>query len=119
MEGVKAKVYAKTTKRVRVEMTRDLASARLPGAAHTFGALSGIISLIDDIALLEAGEVQMLLETIEQAVPADVRQMPPYELVRLILTTSPDPTVQAVLLSTIISERDEHPTFPFVIEAAR
>lgn len=103
VEGVIAKVYAKTTRRIRVELTRDLTSARLPALGHTSTTLSEIVSLIDQVAQLEAVEAQMLLSTIERAIPADISQIPPYELVRRILSASADQHIQATLLSMLIN----------------
>lgn len=105
VEGVSAKVYAKTTRRIRVEAEHDLRSSNRVSTAHTANDISTIITLIDEVAAHDAREVSTLLRTLELTGPAQRTQMPAYELVRRVLLATPDPSLQQPLLSILINAR--------------
>ncbi len=105
VEGVTAKIYPKTTKRVRFEILHDLKRSSRVVTSHTRRDIWAVMDLLDDLADHDAQEVNVALETLERhAVPSE-EQLPPYELVRLVVLSTPDEAMQQFLLSIIVNAR--------------
>lgn len=105
VEGVTAKVYAKTTRRVRLETLHDMTRSNRVATSHTCPDLWGIITLLEEIADHDAREVNVVLETLERHAVLSERQLSPYELVRHVVQAAPDEAIQQALLSILINAR--------------
>lgn len=103
VRGVSAKVYAKTTRRIRLEITHDLTSSDRVATSHVRPHLAGLISLLDEVSAHDTGEARSLMQALERAIPPRGQQAPPYELVRAILAADDDLDRQRALLSIIIN----------------
>jgi len=101
--GVSAKVYAKTTRRIRLEITHDLTSSRRVATSHVRTDLAGLVLLLDETSAHDVREARSLMRLLERAMPPRGQQAPPYELVRAIMAADENQDTQRALLSIIIN----------------
>lgn len=103
VHGITAKVYAKTTRRIRLEISHDLTSSARVSTSHVRRDLSGLVSLLDAVTAHDAEEANNLMRVLERTIPPLGRQAPPYELVRAVLDAADDPEISRSLLQIIIN----------------
>ncbi|MCV6575962.1 MAG: hypothetical protein OIF58_09525 [Cohaesibacter sp.] len=105
--GLKATLYPKTTRRLRLETRHDLQKRDIGTGGHTFddptSAILDAATKIDEVAEDAATEVNRLLERLTEALPPFPPPEPPYKLVKEILWATENEEDQDLLLSVLIN----------------
>ncbi len=105
--GLTAKLYPKTTRRLRLETTHDLQTRDIGTGGHCFddptSAMVDVVAKINQVAEDAAREVNILLERLADALPPFPTPETPYKLVREILGATDTREEQDLLLSALIN----------------
>ena len=101
--GLRAKLYPKTTRRLRLETTHDLSKFNQLGHGHEFSSITEFTECILELAENSASEVNDLLAVLCSALPPRPPQRSAYELVREILRSADSSREQDTLMSLIIN----------------
>lgn len=104
--GLKAKLYPKTTNRLRLETTHNLQDRSVGIGGHTFSgnsALADVMLHVEELAADATREANLLLEIVLEALPPFPRSEPPYRLVAEIINSTTEATGRDFLLSAIIN----------------
>ena len=100
--GLWVKIYPKTTRRIRIELTHDFRENRTVSSSHTFTDLSEMHRVILAASEDATREVNILLTSLRSIVEDDQRQYSPYELLEQIYSATNNPQVRAYLIRSII-----------------
>jgi len=100
--GRRLTVYAKGTRRIRLEVRQVLADVPRFGP-HTTGQAPDVISMLLRTADLGATDVNQFLRHLDGALFTDVEQATAYALVAAVIGAAPQPHVHAPLLSILVN----------------
>ncbi|WP_340647020.1 hypothetical protein [Phenylobacterium sp.] len=104
--GVKLRVYAKTTGRIRFEIAHDLRKlTSTQFLLHTRSSDADLFGLLDTLARRAADEVNAVLESLDKLTFFPPNSLRPYNLVRRISEALSDGAAADAALSLIVNNR--------------
>ena len=100
--GLWAKIYPKTTRKIRFELTHDFRQHSTLITSHKFTSLERMSNVIFEAATNAAEEANTLLQALQNVVDEDQEQYTPYELFNQIFSSTSDPQARQYLINSII-----------------
>lgn len=100
--GLWVKIYPKTTKRIRIELTHDFSEHRAVSSSHTFSDLAAMYRVILAASEDATQEVNTLLTSLRSIVEDGQPQYSPYELLEQIYSATNNPQARSYLIQSII-----------------
>ena len=103
--GEEIKIYAKTNRRIRIEVTHRLSGDhpfRLPSGRHTFSTVEGVIPVLNELAAVAAERVNELLRHFRDHVSVSVGQHTVLKLIADVQAACEAPETAFELLQLLV-----------------